>query len=174
VDVVELGADFYTVSAQKWLLGPAPTGALYVRPQRVETLGLTAVSSQSWADLWEYRPWPDARRFEAVLLRGAAVAGLTAALAFAQEVGEERFERVRLMAEYARERIGTKARVVTAPGQGSLVSFAPCKGSSEEAFERLDRASVVVRHLPGPGWLRASIGFWTNEDEIERLVAELG
>src|SRR5204863_453176 len=38
VDVQELGCDFYTVSAQKWLLGPEGTGALYVRPERVGEL----------------------------------------------------------------------------------------------------------------------------------------
>ena len=36
VDVGELGADFYTVSAQKWLLGPASTGALYVARDRLD------------------------------------------------------------------------------------------------------------------------------------------
>ena len=41
VDVQDLGCDFYTVSAQKWLLGPEATGALFVRPERVEALRMT-------------------------------------------------------------------------------------------------------------------------------------
>ena len=48
VDVEELGCDFYTVSAQKWLLGPDVTGALYVRPERVEELRMTFPSYGSW------------------------------------------------------------------------------------------------------------------------------
>jgi selenocysteine lyase/cysteine desulfurase len=31
-----------------------------------------------------------------------------------------------------------------------------------------------VRDLPGTGWLRASCGWWTSDDDIERLVAGLG
>ena len=38
VDVPELGCDFYTVSGQKWLLGPDGTGALYVRPELIDEL----------------------------------------------------------------------------------------------------------------------------------------
>ena len=38
LDMTEMGADFYAVSGQKWLLGPAATGALYVRRDRHELL----------------------------------------------------------------------------------------------------------------------------------------
>ena len=33
---------------------------------------------------------------------------------------------------------------------------------------------VVVRDLPGTRWVRASCGWWTNEDDIDRLVSGLG
>jgi len=39
--------------------------------------------------------------------------------------------------------------------------------------ERLREHGVIVRDLPGLGWVRASIGFWTSDDEIERLVENL-
>jgi selenocysteine lyase/cysteine desulfurase len=29
---------------------------------------------------------------------------------------------------------------------------------------------VIVRDLPGLGWVRASIGYWTSEEDVERLV----
>jgi selenocysteine lyase/cysteine desulfurase len=32
---------------------------------------------------------------------------------------------------------------------------------------------VIVRDLPGTGWVRASCGWWTNEDDIDRLIAGL-
>ena len=41
MDVGALGCDFYTVSGQKWLCGPDATGALYVRPERLDELALT-------------------------------------------------------------------------------------------------------------------------------------
>jgi hypothetical protein len=28
-----------------------------------------------------------------------------------------------------------------------------------------------VRDLPGTGWVRASCGWWTNGDDVERLLA---
>ncbi|HET7466405.1 MAG TPA: hypothetical protein VFL29_07045, partial [Candidatus Dormibacteraeota bacterium] len=31
---------------------------------------------------------------------------------------------------------------------------------------------VVIRHLPG-GWLRASVGWWNDEGDIQRLVQAL-
>jgi hypothetical protein len=33
---------------------------------------------------------------------------------------------------------------------------------------------VIVRDMPGLGWLRASCGFWTSEGDLERLVSALG
>ena len=31
----------------------------------------------------------------------------------------------------------------------------------------------MIRDLPGTGWLRASVGWWTSDEDIERLVAAL-
>jgi selenocysteine lyase/cysteine desulfurase len=46
-------------------------------------------------------------------------------------------------------------------------------GDSKEVVERLADAGIVIRDLPGLGWLRASCGFWTNHDDLERLVGAL-
>jgi selenocysteine lyase/cysteine desulfurase len=32
---------------------------------------------------------------------------------------------------------------------------------------------VVIRDLPGLGLLRASCGFWTSDDDLDRLLAAL-
>jgi selenocysteine lyase/cysteine desulfurase len=37
----------------------------------------------------------------------------------------------------------------------------------------LYEARVVVRGVPGTGWLRASCGWWTSEDDVERLLSAL-
>jgi hypothetical protein len=34
-------------------------------------------------------------------------------------------------------------------------------------------ADVIIRDLPGRGLLRASVGWWSNEDDLERLLAAL-
>lgn len=172
VDVTELGCDFYTVSGQKWLCGPDATGALYVRPDRIGELELSYPSYLSWEDVSTLEAWPNARRFESVWTPAASVTGLLASLAFAREVGEERFARARSAAERCREFLAERAEVVTAPAQATLVSWR-VEGDSAEAVDRLYEAGVIVRDMPGVGWLRASCGYWTSEDDLRRLVDAL-
>jgi hypothetical protein len=31
----------------------------------------------------------------------------------------------------------------------------------------------VVRDMPGTGWLRISCGWWTSDEDLERLLASL-
>ena len=167
VDVAELGCDFYTVSAQKWLLGPDATGCLYVKPERVEELRLAMPSYLSWQHP-EYEPKPDAARFDPGWIPAASLAGLRAALAFAAEVGAERFARARAAAERCRELLTERVKVVTEPEQATLVTFRA--DESEALVARLAEADVVVRDLPGTGWVRASCGWWTSDEDLERLV----
>jgi selenocysteine lyase/cysteine desulfurase len=63
-------------------------------------------------------------------------------------------------------------RVVSEPGQGTLVSF-EAPGDAAEDAARLYERGVIVRDLPGTGWLRASCGWWTREADLERLVRGL-
>ncbi len=172
VDVAELGCDFYTVSGQKWLLGPDATGGLFVRRDWHERLAITAPSYLSWQNPGELEPWPDARRFESAWTPPASVAGLLASLSLAREAGEERLTGSRDAAERCRELVAPRAEVVTEPGQATLVSFRP-RDPADEVVRRLEERGVVVRDLPGLGWVRASCGFWTSEEDLERLVAGL-
>jgi L-cysteine/cystine lyase len=172
VDVEGLGCDFYTISGQKWLLGPDATGALYVRPDRVGDLAMTLPSYLSWQDPYALEPWPDARRFDSGWIPPGSLAGLLASLAFADEVGPERFAHARAIAELCRTRVAERADLVTEAEQATLVSWRP-EGDAAELARRLADAGVVVRDLPAEGWLRASCGFWTSEEEIERLVDAL-
>jgi L-cysteine/cystine lyase len=172
VDVVELRADFYTVSGQKWLLGPDTTGALHVRGEWIDRLRLATPSYLSWEDPVELVPWPDARRFESSWIAPGSLAGLLAALDLAEEAGPARFARACEVAAACRSLCDEKAELVTEPGQATLVSFKP-RQEAAAVVERLSAADVIVRDLPGLGWVRASCGFWTSEDELERLAAGL-
>lgn len=171
VDVGALGCDFYTVSGQKWLCGPDATGALYVRPDRVDTLAQTYPSYFSWT-LPDYEPHPDARRFESSWTAPGSMAGLLESLAFARSAGEERFAAGQAMADRCRELLADRAEVVTEPAQATLVSFVP-RTPADEVVAKLAERGVVVRDLPGLGWVRASCGFWTSEEDLQRLAAGL-
>jgi len=176
VDVNELGCDFYTVSAQKWLLGPDVTGALYVRREMVDELRLAMPSygSFDFEDGYTYDVLREgAARFDPGWIAAASGLGLLESLAFADEVGEERFEHASEMAAHLKQRLeGAGYEVVTEAGQATLVTWKV--GEDAKALvERLAEAGVVVRELPGLGWLRASCGFWTNQDDLERLLGAL-
>jgi L-cysteine/cystine lyase len=53
----------------------------------------------------------------------------------------------------------------------TLVSFASADPVAERA--RLAEQDVVVRDIPGHPWLRASVGAWNDERDLERLLAGL-
>ena len=172
--VIPTGAaefDFYTVSGQKWLCGPDSTGALYVRdPERLR-VALPTYMSQSAYDVEEsFTPKPGAARFDSVWYAPGILSGLIAAL---EAAPEWRFERVREAAAYCRGRlIDAGHAVITAPGQAGLVSFDPGEDAAEAAA-RLYDAGVVVRDLPGTPWLRVSCGWWTSDEDLDRLLAAL-
>jgi selenocysteine lyase/cysteine desulfurase len=62
--------------------------------------------------------------------------------------------------------------VVTAPAQGTLVTFR-AEGDTAELVRRLYEQGIVVRDVPGLGWIRVSCGWWTSDDDVERLVGAL-
>ena len=163
--------DFYTVSGQKWLCGPDSTGALYVRdPERLR-VALPTYMSQTAYDVEEsFTPKAGALRFDSVWYAPGTLAGLVAAI---EAAPEWRYERTREVVAYCRSRL-TEAgyEIVTAPEQAGLISFTP-RGDAAEAAARLYEAGVVIRDVPGTGWLRASCGWWTSEDDVERLLVAL-
>lgn len=171
VDVEALGCDFYTVSAQKWLLGPASTGALYVKRERLDDCRVVFPSYFSWK-LPDYELVETAARFEGSWTPPASVAGLLASLAFAREAGDDRFAHARGAAARCRTLLEERGfEVVTEPGQATLVSWRI--EETDVVVAKLAEQGVVVRDLPGTGLVRASCGFWTSDDDLERLVRGL-
>ena len=172
LDVDVTAADFYTVSAQKWLCGPDSTGALYVREPEALRPRLVAYPSAESYDIAEgtWAPKAGARRFDTAFTPATSLAGLEAALA---DLPEGRFERARELADRCRDRLLEQGHdVVTEPGQGTLVSFR-WSGDTAEAAAALYEHGVVLRELPGTGLLRVSVGWWNDDDDLDRLVEGL-
>jgi L-cysteine/cystine lyase len=169
VEVGEL--DFYTVSCQKWLCGPEPTGALHVRdPEALPVALPTFLSQQSIDPDGTFVPKPGALRFDFGWLATPELAGLEAALDGAPAW---RFERAAEMTSRCRAALAAAGFAVAGePGQGTLVPFV-APGDPVEDAARAYAAGVIVRDLPGTGWLRASCGWWTSDEDLERLVAAL-
>jgi L-cysteine/cystine lyase len=166
VDVGEV--DYYTVSGQKWLCSPEPLGALYIRdPESLRVAFPSYWAQTSIEPDGTFVPREGAGRFDSGWLATHMLAGWEAALDTAPEW---RFERAAEMADHCRLSLAESFEVIGDPYQGNLVSFVPPGDPAETAAALYDRG-VVVRDLPGTGWVRASCGWWTNEDDIERLVS---
>ena len=170
VDVGEL--DFYTVSGHKWPCGPVPTGALYVRePENLRVALPTYLSQTSFEPDGTFVPKEGALRFDSGWLATPALAGLEAALDGAPDW---RFEQAGAMATRCRAALAGRVELIRPDASGTLVSFVAPGGDAREQAARLYDAGVIVRDLPGTGWLRASCGWWTSEGDIDRLVTALG
>ena len=183
VDVHQLGADYYTVSAQKWLCGPEGMGALYVRRDRLERLAPTFCSYFSTASndfRGQVRFHADARRFEAGMVYRPALAGFAASLEWMLwRVGVERaWQRSLGLVAWARQRLGELSGVelVTPEEQSSqllsfdLPDFSPARIHALAARWAREQ-QLVVRSIDHPPYaLRASVGCFNTEAEIELLV----
>ena len=165
---VQVGAlDFYTVSCQKWLCGPDPLGALYVAdPDSLRVALPTYFSVESIERNGSFVPRGGSHRFDSGWLSVPSLAGLVAAMDAAPEW---RFERAAEMAARCRAALAEHFDVVGDPGESTLVSFEPRGDAAELAAVAYERG-VILRDLPGTGWLRASCGYWTSDEDIERLV----
>jgi L-cysteine/cystine lyase len=164
------GADFYTVSAQKWLCGPDPSGALFVRdPDRLRVASPTLFGAQSHEDDGGYVPKDGAQRFDSGWIGGSALAGLGAALGVPPDW---RYDAAAKMAARCRELLAPLVEIVTPQAQSTLVSFRP-PGDPTELVAALAERDVVVRELPGRNLVRASCGWWTSEDDLRRLASAI-
>ena len=153
-------ADWYTVSGQKWLCGPETTGALYVADH--ESLRPRMKSYYATART-------DATRLQVVHLAHTMVAGLRAAVADLPEWG---FRRAAELVSRCRDAlVAAGFEVRTEAGHATLISFR-VPGEPAEVVKAAYERGVVIRHLPD-GWLRASVGWWNDESDIERLVGAL-
>jgi L-cysteine/cystine lyase len=165
----DVGAlDFYTVSAQKWLCGPESTGALYVAdPERLRVKSPSYLSQDSYEVSGAFVPKEGAKRFDSGWIPVPALRGLEAALATRPEWCYEHSAEIAARCAAA---LSPHVEVVTPPGNSTLVSFRP-NGDPTELVASLHEAGVIVRELPGRNLVRASCGWWTSDDDVQRLAA---
>jgi L-cysteine/cystine lyase len=163
--------DYYAFSCQKWACGPDGSGGLAVADP--ESLGIAApsyLSQEGYEPDGEFTSRVGAQRFDPGWTPPPVLAGLAAALDLAPEW---RYERAAETAAQCREQLAEHFDVVTAPDQGTLVTF-EVEGDTAELVKRLYEEGVVVRDVPGEGWIRVSCGWWTSDDDLARLDAALG
>ncbi|MCI0346427.1 MAG: aminotransferase class V-fold PLP-dependent enzyme, partial [Chloroflexi bacterium] len=179
VDVSALGADFYAVAGQKWLLGPEGSGALWVAPSMLERARRTYAGAWSQArsdenGLWE--PHPDARRFMYSSYHRPSIVGLARSIGWlAMFVG---FDFVHGRGQRLARR--TADALASVPGvelltprhqMSTLVTFRIRGWRAETAVAELgSRVFAIVRSIPFLDAVRASVGFFNSEAELDRFV----
>jgi L-cysteine/cystine lyase len=161
------GADYYTVSAQKWLCSLDQSGALFVRdPDRLHVALPGMYTQLSHEADGSFVPREGARRFDSGLTSGPLLAGLEAALGVHPEW---RYEGAASAAARCRELLEPLVDVVTPADHSTLVAFRP-PGNSSDLVASLDERGVIVREIPGRNLVRASCGWWTSDDDLQRLA----
>jgi L-cysteine/cystine lyase len=175
VDVHALGCDAYAGAGQKWLCGPDGLGMLYVTPELRERI---AVSRRGYANLEDPNSGidaqlhEDARRFDTMSLSAEAVACGLASVELLESVGwSDVHDAARSLATHLAEQLVEHGRVVAPRDDTTLVSFESPDPEAER--ELLAERGCAVRNIPGRAWLRASVGAWNDESDLERLLSSL-
>jgi selenocysteine lyase/cysteine desulfurase len=176
VDVRALGCDAYAGAGQKWMCGPDGTGMLYAAPALRERLRSRRRGYGNLArpELGIDSPLHnDARRLDTLALSAEALAVAVAAADVLETFGWERvYERAASLAGALVERLRAAGREVAARDAATtLVSFESTEAEAER--DALAAAGVVLRNIPGRPWLRASIGAWNDDSDLDRLLAAL-
>ena len=172
VDVRELGCHFYAASGQKWLCGPEGSGALFVREDYLDELVVPWPGYGSLADpaqALDLGPAEGAARFDHGFPVGVRTAWALASLELLGEAGWSWIhERAASLAESLAERLAAAGVGVEPRGRSTLVSWRAEDPPAE--VERLAGERIVVRSINEFGLLRASVGAWSTEEELDRLV----
>lgn len=172
VDVDALGCALYAGSGQKWLCGPEGSGALYIRRDMLDELTTPWPWYLSLADPKDplnSPPAPDAQRLDHGFPSGMRSAWALASLAVLESAGWEWVHtRAADLADSLADQLTDRGLTVGPRGRSTLVSWSVADPDAEVA--RLADEGVVVRSILSHGLIRASVGAWSSEEELARLV----
>jgi selenocysteine lyase/cysteine desulfurase len=173
LDVPDWGADFAVGASHKWLLGPWGAGWLYLDADLTAGVDPPTASYRSVADpnAEEPRLKESAARFEVGTASPGPYLGATEATATLADVGLSTVERrVERLTDRLKAGLGDRLRSPRTYESG-LVTFDPPAGETPEAFvERAAAAGVVVRSLPVPEAVRASVHVFNDTDDVDALL----
>ena len=172
VDVQALGCAFYAASGQKWLCGPEGSGCLYVHPDRLDDLLVPWPGYGSLADAHDAleSDWAEGvARLDHGFPAGMRSAWALASLGVFEAAGWDWVHaRAASLAAGLADRLTERGLEISPRARSTLVSWAASDADAEVA--RLAGEGVIVRSIPSAGLVRASVGAWTSEEELDRLV----
>ncbi|SNZ17924.1 Selenocysteine lyase/Cysteine desulfurase [Natronoarchaeum philippinense] len=174
MDVGAWGADAVAAAGHKWLLGLWGGGFLYVDRDVAETLAPRTVGYRSvetpTADPYEFAP--GARRFEVGSANPAPHVALGEAIDAIDEVGVDRItERIQELAGRLADGVPEeRLRSPATPESGLVTIDVDDPGAT---VDRLAKEGIVVRALPHPNAIRASVHAVNTADDVDRLLDAL-
>jgi selenocysteine lyase/cysteine desulfurase len=184
-DIVDAGADFYTSSTHKWLMGPKRTGFLYVRQSMLDALRPTTAGAYSSernditkADLALH---PTAQRYEYGTQNDALFFALGAAIDFVQTIGLQRiWEHNHALAEKFYRGLQEISGVdILSPQEAAhrtaMISFRMKNYTYTQINERFAQAKIRVRPVTegGLNCIRVSFHVCNYDGEVDKALETL-
>jgi L-cysteine/cystine lyase len=176
VDPRALGASAYAGSGQKWLCGADGTGMLWVDPDFLERVATTRPGFSSFEQpphsFDEAAFSAETRRLDAVSLPREGLALSLASLQLLLATGLEDIQaRAATLAATLADRLAESGRTVAPRDATTLIAWED--DDPEATRERLAAVGVSIRNLPDTPYLRASVGAWNDESDLDALLSAL-
>jgi L-cysteine/cystine lyase len=169
----ELGCAFYAAAGQKWLCGPDQSGFLWVREDWIDRLGAPWPGYQSLVQgsrAEDLELAEGVRRFDLGFPAPHDAAWAAVSFDVLESAGWDNvLTRGPALAQALADRLRDRGLEVAPRGATTLVSFAV--PDPEGFVQRAAEAGVVIRYLPGRGLVRASVGAWSDDSDLDRLLA---
>jgi L-cysteine/cystine lyase len=174
-DAGSLGCAFYAGSGQKWLCGPVGTGMLWISPawnERLPAPGPTYMNLADGGAGLDALPYATAARHDTPAQSLEATSAAAVAIEILAAAGWDTVhDRAATLASTLASALEDLGRRVVPRDRTTLVSWEDPYPAT--TCTRLADAGVVIRDLPGTGLLRASVGAWNDDADLDRLLAAL-
>jgi L-cysteine/cystine lyase len=184
LDMQDLGVDFYACPGQKWACGPEGTGSLYVKSSSIGEIeqnfagGMTMGTMDYYGG--SYAPAAGAARFDTAGANvGQTVGQKVSTKWVTQDVGLDWIEdRIGKLAKQTHEKLSKlKGVEVVTPKEAlsGLIAFTvegiePPDLNTRLAQEHNVTIRYVTKYINNPDAARVSLGFYNNEDDIEKFI----
>lgn len=182
VDLHALGCDYYTTNGHKWLMGPAGTGALYLRRDSLEQispswLGDAPGGTIDYREEGSYTLSAGAKRFEFSTRCWPLFLAWADAIDYVNDIGMDNIrQRVKTLVGQLLDDLRTIPGLAlwspTDPERViGLVSFVIAGWESDELMQLLKERGIRVRTIDKA--IRVSIGYFTLAEELTALTDAL-
>ncbi|QRV13861.1 aminotransferase class V-fold PLP-dependent enzyme [Haloterrigena salifodinae] len=176
VDVREWGADFVVAAGHKWLVSPFGSGFMYVRDGVASEHDLVpaAIGYRSVVDpdATDYEYAPGAGRFEVGTASPAPHAGLAESIRALEEIGLDTIEsRIERLTDRLKDGVSDDRLLSPRGFESGLVTIDV--DDPEATVERLSEDGIVVRSLPTPDAIRASVHAFNTREDVDQLLEAL-